>query len=90
MIETIKSNVDLERKEMERIVRCYGTSAMTVKFEMHVTSGELTKTYGERCKEYEPGCCVCENWLLWCRTGRAEFTLERQDLLKLLLAEAAR
>ena len=86
----VSEEISRQRKEWARMVRRYGTSANTVTFEMYVTSDELAELYGEECEKYVPGCCVCENWLRKCRTGRAEFTLPRKDLLKLLLGEGKR
>ena len=83
-------DIEKQRKELAHIRRRYGTTAMTVPFEMYVTDDEMAELYGEQCEEYEPGCCVCKNWMLYCRTGRAEFTLPRKDLLKILLGEGKR
>lgn len=82
-----ESKPNLQEKSLKRIIRRHGTDARFVKFEMHVTNGELTEFFGKRCQEFDPLCLCCQNWVLWNRTGRAEFTLDREKLVKLLKDE---
>ena len=82
-----KSSAKQQQTEVESIIRRHGTDARFVKFEMHVTAGELTEFFGKRCEDFEPLCLCCQNWVLWNRTGRAEFTLDRERLVKLLRDE---
>jgi len=79
--------VTKKKNPEEALIRRYGTDARFVKFEMHVTAGELTEFFGKRCEDFEPLCLCCQNWVLWNRTGRAEFTLDRERLVKLLRDE---
>lgn len=32
---------------------------------MKITRNWIKKNFGEKCQEYEDGCCVCRVWLLF-------------------------
>jgi len=62
----------------------YGHSCKWVDVQMHLTYDEMVEYFGEQCEEYEPLCANCSNWVMWNKTGKAEVSFERDELIKIL------
>jgi len=46
-----------------------------------LTKEELTQEYGKKCRVYQRGCCCCDAYREWEKTGSASLTVERTRLL---------
>lgn len=76
-----KSNHEFNLK---RMIERYGTSCRWVDVEMYLTYDEMIEYFGEQCEEYEPLCCNCSSWVNWHKTGKAEISFERDEILKIM------
>lgn len=73
-------------EETKRLRKRFGTSSDWVDVTLPLTNSEMLKIFGERCEEFEPYCMNCSAWLEWNRTGKATVSVERTDVVKLLIS----
>jgi len=71
----------------QSMIERYGWSVNYVDVDMYLTYNEMVAYFGEQCEEYEPLCANCSNWVRWHKTGMAQVSFERDELLKILLGE---
>jgi len=84
MAKKKKKSVMTKEQQYEQMVARYGYSVKWVDVEMYLTYDEMMEYFGRQCKEYEPNCSNCTNWVLWNKTGKAVVSFERDELLKIL------
>lgn len=76
---TVKASVYVLTDLIER----HGTDVLTVKASVYMTEPEAKQYLGERCKDYEPGCCVCKGWLKWDKSKKVKVLLNRSDVIRI-------
>lgn len=69
--------------EEREMARRYGTETAFVRADTYLTHSEMVEFFGERCEDYEPYCCVCQEWLRWNETGKARLLFLRSEILEL-------
>ena len=78
-----KPRHDAIKEQFDAMVIKYGTSALSVSVDVHVTGIELVRLCGERCEDYERGCPVCHSYNQWNRNGKVSIELDRDQLLQI-------
>lgn len=79
-----KKTLKDHKSNYKHMVERYGHSCKWVDVQIHLTYDEMVQFFGEQCDEYEPLCGTCSNWVMWNKTGKAELSFEREELINLL------
>ena len=69
--------------EERDMARRFGTESAFVRAETYLTHSEMVEFFGERCEDFEPYCCACQEWLRWNETGKARMLFTRSEILGL-------
>lgn len=75
--------VPTNKKLTDNLIERHGTDVLTVKASVYMTEPEAKQYLGERCKDYEPGCCVCKGWLKWDKSQKVKVLLNRSDVIRI-------
>lgn len=68
--------------QYKHMIDRYGYSVKHAQVDIHLTYNEMVKYFGEQCKEYEPMCENCINWVKWNKTGTASIGFDRDEFMK--------
>jgi predicted Rdx family selenoprotein len=71
-------------EQKKKMIEKYGTQCHWVDVPVYLTYQEMLDFFGEPCKEHEPLCAVCSAWLMWNKTGKAEISIERDEIIKIM------
>ena len=75
-----------QEEQYNYMISRYGTQAKWGDAVLYLTYDEMVEYFGEQCKEYNPQCANCTNWVQWNKTGTANLSFER-DLFVSLMKE---
>jgi len=79
-----KHTLPSAEEQKKDMIKRYGHSCNWVNVQMHLTYNEMMEYFGSQCEEFEPLCANCSNWVMWHKTGKAEISFEREEILSIL------